>query len=90
MSSMATFCKKITHDKEKQIINYDSALLKVYDTPVMYFPKFFHPDPTVKRRSGFLIPSVKNSQSSDNYLNTPYFFAIAENKDAIFFSSFFY
>jgi len=81
--------KKITHDKEKQIINYDSALLKVYDTPVMYFPKFFHPDPTVKRRSGFLIPSVKNSQSSDNYLNTPYFFAIAENKDATFSPRFF-
>ena len=53
MSTMATFSKKIQHNKSKQIINYENALLKVYDVPVMYFPKFFHPDPTVKRKSGF-------------------------------------
>ena len=81
--------KKISHDKQKQIINYDNALLRVYDVPVMYFPKFFHPDPTVKRKSGFLIPGIKNSASSDNYLNTPYFLAIAENKDATFSPRFF-
>ena len=76
--------EKIQHNSEKKIINYENAFLKVYDVPVMYFPKFFHPDPTVKRQSGFLIPSVKNSSNSDNFLNTPYFFAIAENKDATF------
>ncbi len=76
--------KNIIHDKKKREIIYDDALLRVYDVPVAYFPKFFHPDPTVKRRSGFLIPTIKNSPSSDNYLNTPYFLAIAENKDATF------
>ena len=76
--------KNIIHDKKKREIIYDDALLRVYDVPIAYFPKFFHPDPTVKRRSGFLIPTIKNSPSSDNYLNTPYFLAIAENKDATF------
>ena len=76
--------KTIQHDKKKKIINYKNAVLKVYDLPVMYFPKFFHPDPTVKRKSGFLIPTIKNSPNSDNFLNVPYFFAIAENKDATF------
>ncbi len=76
--------EKISHNKKKKIINYENALLKVYDIPVMYFPKFFHPDPTVKRQSGFLIPTIKNSTNSSNFLNTPYFFAIAENKDATF------
>ena len=33
--------KKITHDKNKQEISYDKALLKVYDLPLIYFPKFF-------------------------------------------------
>jgi len=74
--------KKIAHDKKKQTIYYDDAVLKVYDFPVLYFPKFFHPDPTVKRRSGFLVPSFKSSENSNNYLSTPYFFALAENKDA--------
>ena len=76
--------KKIKHNKNKKTINYENAFLKIYDVPVMYFPRFFHPDPTVKRQSGFLIPGIKNSSSNDNYLNTPYFFALAENKDATF------
>ncbi len=75
--------EKIRHNKEKKIIDYENAFLKIYDIPIMYFPKFFHPDPTVKRQSGFLIPTI-NSSNSDNFLNTPYFFAIAQNKDATF------
>ncbi len=74
--------KKIKHDKEKKVINYDNALLKIYDIPVFYFPKFFHPDPTVKRKSGFLIPAFKSSSNNnENYLSIPYFHAISENKD---------
>ena len=48
--------KEINHDKEKKIINYKHAWLEIYDKPIIYFPKFFHPDPTVKRQSGFLMP----------------------------------
>ena len=51
--------EEIVHDKNKKIINYKNAWLEIYDKPVIYFPKFFHPDPTVKRQSGFLIPSLK-------------------------------
>ena len=76
--------EKIQHDKKKQTINYKNAILKVYDVPVMYFPKFFHPDPTVDRKSGFLVPAFKNTSNSGSYLNTPYFFAIAQNKDLTF------
>ena len=76
--------EKIEHDKANKIINYKNALLKVYDLPVMYFPKFFHPDPTVKRQSGFLIPTIKSSINSSDFLTTPYFLAISKNKDATF------
>ncbi len=73
--------EKITHNPKKEIIDYKNALLKVYDIPVMYFPKFFHPDPTVIRKSGFLIPSLKNSANSTNYVSIPYFKVISQNKD---------
>ena len=76
--------KKIKHNKEKREIIYDSATLKVYDIPIAYFPKFFHPDPTVKRRTGFLVPTIKNSSTSGNYLSTPFFYAVADNKDFTF------
>jgi len=73
--------EEIKHDKKNKIINYKNAFLKVYDFPIFYFPKFFHPDPTVKRQSGFLTPSLSYSQNNDNFVKTPYFFAIADDKD---------
>ena len=71
----------ITHNKKDKIIEYQKAWLKLYDKPVFYFPKFFHPDPTVKRQSGFLIPSIVSSSNSGNSIKIPYFNALAENKD---------
>ena len=76
--------EEIVHDKKTQIISYKNAWLKVYDKPVVYFPKFFHPDPTVKRKSGFLIPTLKSSPNADNFLSLPYFHVISSNKDITF------
>ena len=73
--------KKIEHNKEKQKIIYDHAVLHIYDKPVLYFPKFFHPDPSVKRQSGFLQPRLNNSNIIGNSLNVPYFHILSENKD---------
>ena len=39
---------KISYDKNKRKINYDKALVKVYDIPVLYFPKFFTQDQQFK------------------------------------------
>jgi len=76
--------EKIEHDKVKKRINYNNALLKIYDIPVLYFPKFFHPDPTVKRQSGFLMPQFSQSNNLGSYLVTPYFNAISESSDLTF------
>ena len=73
--------KEIKHDKKKKIISYKSAWLKIYDTPVFYFPKFFHPDPTVKRQSGFLMPSFMDSTNLGSSFQLPYYHAISDNKD---------
>ena len=72
---------EIKHDKKKKIIHYKNAWLKLYDKPVFYFPKFFHPDPTVKRQSGFLMPTFSVSNSIGSSFNVPYYLALAENKD---------
>ena len=74
----------ITHDQEKKTMYYKNAWLEIYDQKVLYFPKFFHPDPTVKRQSGFLIPSFASSKSLGSYLNIPYYKVISGNKDLTF------
>ena len=76
--------KEIKHDKIKKIINYNDSWLQFYDVPIFYFPKFFHPDPTVKRQSGFLPPSFLTSSTSGGSINLPYYKVISENKDTTF------
>ena len=76
--------EEIHHDKNKKTINYKNAWLKIYDKPILYFPKFFHPDPTVKRQSGFLMPTLSSSNNLGNYLSVPYYYVISNNKDLTF------
>ena len=76
--------KKISHDKTKKTIYYEHATLKVYDIPIFYFPRFFHPDPTVKRQSGFLNPFFTDTTSLGTGFALPYFWAISHDKDLTF------
>ncbi len=76
--------EEIKHDKSKKTIYYKNAWLELYDKPVVYFPKFFHPDPTVKRQSGFLMPKFESSSSLGNSFSVPYFKVISESKDLTF------
>ena len=75
---------EIKHDKNRKLLIYDDALLKIYNVPVLYFPKFFHPDPTVKRQSGLLKPSLNNSNILGSSLNLPYYHVISQSKDFTF------
>ena len=75
---------EIKHDKNKKLLIYDDALLKIYNVPVLYFPKFFHPDPTVKRQSGLLKPSLSNSNILGSSFNLPYYHVISQSKDFTF------
>ena len=72
---------EIHHDKIKKQINYKNAWLELYDFPVVYFPKFFHPDPSVKRQSGFLMPSLTSSANLGSSFNLPYYHVISDDKD---------
>ena len=73
--------KRIRHDKIKKRITYTNSWLSIYDVPVAYFPKFFHPDPSVKRQSGFLMPELGSSNDLGSSIYAPYFLNISEDKD---------
>ena len=73
--------EKINHNKAKKTVYYDNAVLKIYDFPIFYFPKFFHPGPTVKRQSGFLFPTLEDNSTVGFSASTPYYWAISENRD---------
>ena len=72
---------EVIHKKEKKRIEYKNAWLEIYDIPVAYFPYFFHPDPTVKRQSGFLFPQFINSSNLGFATQISYYSALDIDKD---------
>ena len=50
---------EVLHDAEKKTLFYKNALIKIYDIPIFYLPILSHPDPTVERRSGFLLQALQ-------------------------------
>ena len=72
------------HNKIERLFEYKNSWLKVFDKKVLFFPYFSHPDPSVKRKSGFLTPFYKSSANLGYSLNTPYFYAISDSKDLTF------
>lgn len=75
---------RITHDSVAKDVEYRDATMEIFGVPVGYVPYFSHPDPTVKRRSGFLAPSYGHSNDLGTFLRTPYYWAISPNRDATF------
>ena len=72
---------EMLHDQKKKTVYYDNAVIKVYDFPILFLPKLSHPDPTVDRRSGFLIPSFSDSKNLGSGFDIPYFWALGKDKD---------
>ena len=76
--------KQIKHNNSKKTVYYENAVLKVYDFPIFYFPRLSHPDPTVDRRSGFLVPTFSNNTNMGAAVDVPYFWNISNDKDVTF------
>ena len=73
-----------THNKLEKLFEYKKSWLKVFDKKLFYLPYFNHPDPTVKRKSGFLTPFYKGSNNLGSSINIPYFYSISNSKDFTF------
>ncbi len=84
------YAEEIIHKQNEKKIEYKNAWLKIYDKPVLYFPYFFHPDPTVKRQSGFLMPSFQSSSNSGTSLQIPYYKVISDRKDLTLYPRLFF
>ena len=72
---------KMTHDNKKKTIYYDDAVVKIYDIPIFYFPYLSHPDPSVKRRSGLMPPTLSDSKNLGAGVALPYFWAVDVDKN---------
>jgi LPS-assembly protein len=73
---------QLIHDKEQKKITYKNASLDLNSIPVLYVPYFSHPDPTVKRKEGFLAPSFSSLGGNIGpTIKIPYFYPLSESAD---------
>lgn len=72
---------KIIHDQQKRTVSYRDARLEFLGVPLFYTPYFYHPDPTLKRKTGVLIPSFVFASDIGYGARVPYFINLAPNKD---------
>lgn len=79
---------KVTRDEQDLQIIYRDAWLEMAGLPVFYTPYFSHPDPSVKRRSGFLAPGFGNNPNIGRYIRPGYYFDIAPQTDATLYPTF--
>ncbi|MCW5687295.1 MAG: LPS-assembly protein LptD [Pseudolabrys sp.] len=72
---------RIIHDQGEKMIYFEDAKIEFFGQPLLYLPYFSAPDPTVKRKTGFLMPSVSTSSKYGTAVEIPYYWALAPNYD---------
>ena len=73
--------KKVIHDVESKTIYYENATLNILNVPILFTPFFSHPDPSVSKRSGLLMPSITSDNVLGTTLSLPIFYNYASNFD---------
>ena len=71
-------------DVEHKRIEYQNATLQMFGIPVAWFPYISAPDPSVKRASGLLIPSIGNSSRLGAFIAQPYYWVLDDQSDVTF------
>jgi len=75
---------RIIHDQTDKMLYFENAQIEFFGVPMAYLPYFSTPDPTVKRKTGFLMPGYSNYTTYGYGMETPFYWAIAPDYDATF------
>ena len=73
--------EKVTQDEQLRAILYRNAVFYIGPVPVFYTPFFAHPDPSVERASGFLVPIVNYDEGRGVSVEVPYLHVVSPSED---------
>lgn len=76
--------REVIHDEKARDIIYKDAWVEMWGQPVFYLPYLSHPDPGVKRRSGFLGVKFSNSKRLGTLFSPSYYHVISPSSDFTF------
>ncbi|MDW6021276.1 LPS-assembly protein LptD [Mesorhizobium sp. BAC0120] len=73
--------QKIIWDGKAKTVRFESSRFELFGLPIAYFPAWEVPDPTVKRKSGFLLPGIAFKSDLGVGVSIPYYFALSPTYD---------
>ncbi|MDX8439893.1 LPS-assembly protein LptD [Mesorhizobium australafricanum] len=73
--------RKIIWNGEKKTVRFENSNFEFFGFPLAYLPAFEIADPTVKRKSGFLIPGIVYNNHLGVGVKVPYYFALSPTYD---------
>ena len=74
---------KVIHDKPEKMLYFHNAIFWVYNDnmPLLWLPYYAMPDPTVKYKSGLLMPSLNSTNGMGMQINIPGYINISDRHD---------
>jgi LPS-assembly protein len=75
---------RAVHDNDEHMLIYHDAWMEMFGLPVFYTPYFSSPDPSVKRKSGFLLPRIASSDQLGLMVQVPYYWVTGPQSDMTF------
>jgi len=73
--------QRVIHDSEEQQLYFDNAVLRVSGVPIFYVPRMRLPDPSLRRATGLLIPSIASTDTLGTGIKLPYFIELGDHRD---------
>ncbi|MCL2538320.1 MAG: LPS assembly protein LptD [Alphaproteobacteria bacterium] len=76
------------HDNEAHLMHFDNPVFWAYGLPIFWAPYLSYPDPTIKRKSGLLMPYMNTTNQMGTQFNFPLYLAFSDYHDATLTSSY--
>ncbi len=73
--------QKITYNQDKHRITYRDARLEMFGVPIVYLPRFSHPDSLAERAGGLLQPGVEIRRQLGFGVSLPYYLPLGPDRD---------
>lgn len=73
--------REIVHRQGDRSITFRQATFEFAGVPLAWVPVLSQPDPSVRRKSGFLVPTPSYNRQRGFGLAVPYFYALAPDRD---------
>ena len=72
---------RVIHDQMEKEIYFEDAAFEFLGVPVLFLPFFSEADPTVRHKSGFLLPDVGTIGTIGSFIKIPYYVSLSPSRD---------